>query len=100
MRRLLDSSFQRRRSPKPADRGIFGRAARFPGYLPELQYAAFVPPALGDALDKRAIYRRDPVGEHINVEHVEVASDLCDAQVAETFLHTACSSCPSSTPAA
>ena len=27
------------------------------------------------------------MGEHINVEHVEVASDFCDAQVAETFLH-------------
>jgi hypothetical protein len=81
VRRLLDGSFQRCRSPKPADRGIFGGAALFPGYLPELQYAAFVA-VRRRTRDKRAVYRRDPVGEHINVEHVEVASDCCDAQVA------------------
>jgi CBS domain-containing protein len=72
-------------------RGIFGEreflAALFPGYLSELKYAGFVPRVLEDALDKRATCRREPVGDHINTEHVDVARDFSDAQVAETFLH-------------
>jgi CBS domain-containing protein len=71
--------------------GIFGEreffAALFPGYLSELTYAGFVPRALEDALHKRAACRSDPVGKHMNTEHVDVASDFSDAQVAETFLH-------------
>ena len=72
-------------------RGIFGEreffAALFPGYLSELKYAGFVPRALEDALDKRATCRREPVGDYINTEHVDVGSDFSDAQLAETFLH-------------
>jgi CBS domain-containing protein len=72
-------------------RGIFGEreffAALFPGYLSELGYAGFVPRALEDVLDKRAACRLDPVGKHINTEHVDVGPDFSDAQVAETFLH-------------
>jgi CBS domain-containing protein len=72
-------------------RGIFGEreffAALFPGYLFELTYVGFVPRALEDALDERATCRRSPVGDYVNTEHVDVASDFSDAQVAETFLH-------------
>jgi CBS domain-containing protein len=71
--------------------GIFGEreffAALFPGYLSELKYAGFVPRALEDALEKRAACRDDPVGDHINTEHVDVGSDFSDAHFAETFLH-------------
>ena len=72
-------------------RGIFGEreffAALFPGYLSELKYVGFVPRAMEDALEKRATCRRSPVGDYVNTEHVDVASDFSDAQVAETFLH-------------
>ena len=71
--------------------GIFGEreffAALFPGYLSELKYAGFVPRALEDTLEKRPSCRRDPVGDHINAEHVDVGSDFSDAQLAETFMH-------------
>jgi CBS domain-containing protein len=71
--------------------GIFGEreffAAVFPGYLSELKYAGFVPRALEDALEKRSACRNDPVRDHMNTEHVDVAGDFSDAQIAETFLH-------------
>jgi CBS domain-containing protein len=71
--------------------GIFGEreffAALFPGYLSELHHVRFVPRALEDALHKRAACRREPVGDHMNTEHVDVGTDFSDAQVAETFLH-------------
>jgi CBS domain-containing protein len=72
-------------------RGIFGErefmAALFPGYLKELKYAGFVPGTLDDAIEKRAACRNERVGDHMNTDHVDVASDFSDAQVAETFLH-------------
>jgi len=71
--------------------GIFGErefiAALFPGYLGELKFAGFVTRTLEDALDKRASCRLEPVGQHLNTEHVEVGADFADAQVAEVFLH-------------
>ncbi len=71
--------------------GIFGEreffGALFPGYLSELGYAGFVPRALESVLEKRAACRHDPVGDHMNTEHVDVGSDFSDVQVAETFLH-------------
>jgi CBS domain-containing protein len=71
--------------------GIFGErefmAALFPGYLKELKYAGFVPGTLDDAIEKRAGCRKEPVGEHMNTEHIDVGSDFSDAQLAETFLH-------------
>ena len=71
--------------------GIFGEreffAAVFPGYLSELKYAGFVPRALEDALEKRSACLHDPVRHHMNTEHVDVAGDFSDAQIAETFLH-------------
>jgi CBS-domain-containing membrane protein len=71
--------------------GIFGErefmAALFPGYLQELKYAGFVPGTLDEAIEKRASCRREPVGDHMNTEHVDVGVDFSDAQLAETFLH-------------
>ena len=71
--------------------GIFGEreffGALFPGYLAELGYAGFVPRALEPALEKRATCRDQPVGRHMNTEHIDVGEDFSDAQVAEIFLH-------------
>jgi len=71
--------------------GIFGErefmAALFPGYLKELKYAGFVPGTLDDAIEKRASCRHEPVGDHMNTEHIDVGTDFSDAQLAETFLH-------------
>ena len=71
--------------------GIFGErefiAALFPGYLTQLGYAGFVPHGLDDALEKRQSCRSEPVGQHMNTEHVDVGPDYSDTQVAEIFLH-------------
>ena len=71
--------------------GIFGErefiTALFPGYLKELKYAGFVPQSLDHALEKRQSCRFEPVSQHMNSEHVEVAGDYSDAQLAENFLH-------------
>ena len=71
--------------------GIFGErefiGALFPGYLQDLHYAAFVPRALEDALQKRAGCRVEPVERYMNTEHIDVGRDYSDAQVAEVFLH-------------
>jgi CBS domain-containing protein len=71
--------------------GIFGErefmAALFPGYVRELRFAGFVSKGLDEALEKRAACRREPVGQHMNTEHIDVPVDASDVQVAETFLH-------------
>ena len=71
--------------------GIFGErefiGAIFPGYLGELRYAGFVSERLEDTLDKRGSCLREPVSKYMTTDHVEVAADYSDAQVAETFLH-------------
>jgi CBS domain-containing protein len=71
--------------------GIFGErefiTAVFPGYFGELKHAGFVPRSLESALQKRASCGQEPVRDWMNTEHVEVASDFSDAQVAEIFLH-------------
>ena len=71
--------------------GIFGErefmGALFPGYLKQLRYAGFVPGTLDDAIEKRAACRVEPVGDHLQSEHIDVGSDFSDVQVAETFLH-------------
>ena len=71
--------------------GIFGErefiGAIFPGYLGELQSAAFVTQASEKALEKRAECLSDPVSKYMTTEHVDVGSDWSDAQLAEVFLH-------------
>jgi CBS-domain-containing membrane protein len=71
--------------------GIFGEreflGAVFPGYLKELKYAGMIKRDLEDALEKRQQCRHDEVRKYVHTEHVDVASDFSDAQVAEIFLH-------------
>jgi CBS-domain-containing membrane protein len=71
--------------------GIFGEreffAALFPRYLGELSHAGFVPKSVEAALEKRSACRHEPVGDHMNTDHVAVETDFSDAQVAEIFLH-------------
>ena len=71
--------------------GIFGErefmGAIFPGYLKELKTAGFVPRSLDEALEKRESCRDDVVADYMNTEHVEVAPDHSDSEVAEIFLH-------------
>ena len=71
--------------------GIFGERefleALFPGYLKELGSAFFVPQGLNEALEERSVCAAEPVGKHMNTEHVDVGTDASDLQVAEVFLH-------------
>ena len=71
--------------------GIFGErefiGALFPGYLTTLGYAGFVPRSLDAALEKRAACVDEPVGRHMNTEHIDVGEDFSDTQLAEIFLH-------------
>jgi CBS domain-containing protein len=71
--------------------GIFGErefiGALFPGYVKTLGYAGFVPRSLDDALRKRAVCADEPVGKHMNTDHVDVDEDFSDMQLAEIFLH-------------
>jgi len=71
--------------------GIFGERefmeALFPGYVKQLKHAAFVTRSLDEVLEKRESCRIEPVGEHMNTEHVDVGPDFSDVQVAEIFLH-------------
>lgn len=72
-------------------KGIFGErefmTALFPGYVGQLKYAGFVKHGLDDAIERRAACRDEPVGQHLNTDHVEVGHDFSDIQIAETFLH-------------
>jgi CBS domain-containing protein len=71
--------------------GIFGEreflGAVFPGYLRELKHAGFVRRSLDEALEKRDECRTEPVGRHMNSEHIAVERDFSDLAVAEIFLH-------------
>lgn len=71
--------------------GIFGErefiTAAFPGYLKELSYAAFVSEQAESGLELRLECPVEPVSKWMNTEHVDVASDWSDAQIAEIFLH-------------
>jgi len=71
--------------------GIFGErefiAALFPGYLTTLGYAGFIPSSLDHALEKRATCVDEPVGKHMNTDHIDVGEDFSDTELAEIFLH-------------
>lgn len=72
-------------------RGIFGERefmqALFPGYVQQLRHAAFISRSLDDAIEKRDACRSEPVGRHMNTDHVDVGPDFSDVQIAEIFLH-------------
>ena len=71
--------------------GVFGErefmGALFPGYLDQLRGAAFVRRSLDETLERRESCRDEPVRRYMNTEHVDVAPDFADTQVAEIFLH-------------
>ncbi len=71
--------------------GIFGErefiGALFPGYLKTLGYAGFVRRSLDEALEKRATCVDEPVGKHMNTDHIDVGEDFSDTELAEIFLH-------------
>jgi CBS domain-containing protein len=71
--------------------GIFGEreflGAVFPGYLRELKHAGFVRRSLDEGLERRDECRSEPVGRHMNSEHIAVERDFSDLAVAEIFLH-------------
>ena len=72
-------------------RGLFGErefmAALFPGYVGQLRYAGFVGRGLDDAIERRVACRAEPVGKHMNTDHVEVGPDFSDIEIVENFLH-------------
>ena len=61
--------------------------ALFPGYVGKLKGAGFLTRSLDHALEKRQSCALESVGQYMNAEHVEVAADFSDVQVAEVFLH-------------
>jgi CBS domain-containing protein len=71
--------------------GIFGErefmSALFPGYLDQLQSAAFLRRSLDETIEKRDSCRSEPVERHMNREHIDVGPDHSDTQLAEIFLH-------------
>jgi CBS domain-containing protein len=71
--------------------GIFGErefiGAIFPGYVGELKFAGFVKKATDEVLEKRASCLDEPVSQYMNTEHIDVAPDYSDLQLAEIFLH-------------
>ena len=71
--------------------GVFGEreffAAVFPGYMGELQSAAFITAALDDTIERRLTCAREPVAGYLTSDHVDVPRGASDVQVAETFLH-------------
>ena len=71
--------------------GIFGErefiGALFPRYVQSLGYAGFVPQSMEAVLNKRRGALLEPVMTYVNTEHVDVAEDVSDVALAETFLH-------------
>ena len=71
--------------------GIFGErefiTALFPGYVGSLKHAGFVTKSIDTVLEKRQSCRMEPVGQHMNTEHVDVPPDFSDVQLAEVFIH-------------
>jgi len=71
--------------------GIFGErefiTALFPGYVGSLKHAGFVSKSIDTVIEKRQSCRMEPVGKHMNTEHIDVPPDFSDLQLAEVFIH-------------
>ena len=87
--RLRSAGAARRRRGR-ALAGIFGErefiAALFPGYVGILKHAGFVPKSIDTAIEKRPT-AGEPVGRHMNTDHIDVPPDFSDVRLAEMFLH-------------
>lgn len=71
--------------------GIFGErefmTALFPGYFGELASAAMIKRSLDDAIERRESCRAEPIRKYLTTDHVMVADEYSDTQLAEIFLH-------------
>ena len=71
--------------------GIFGErefmAALFPGYFGELASAAMIKRSLDEAIERRESCRLEPIRRYLTTDHVMVADEYSDTQIAEIFLH-------------
>ncbi len=71
--------------------GIFGErefmAALFPGYFGELASAAMIRRSLDEAIERRESCRLEPIRRYLTTDHVMVADEYSDTQLAEIFLH-------------
>ena len=71
--------------------GIFGErefmSALFPGYFGELASAAMIKRSLDDAIERRESCRSEPIRKYLTTDHVMVADQYSDTQLAEIFLH-------------
>ena len=55
--------------------------------MSSLKHAGFIPKSIDTVLEKRQTCRMEPVGKHMNTEHVDVPPDFSDVQLAEVFIH-------------
>lgn len=71
--------------------GIFGErefmVALFPGYVNELASAAMISRRIDDAIERRLGCAADPISKYLTADHVLVADEHSDTQLAEIFLH-------------
>ena len=62
-------------------------AALFPGYFGELASAAMIKRGLDEAIERRESCRLEPIRRYLTTDHVMVADEYSDTQIAEIFLH-------------
>jgi CBS domain-containing protein len=71
--------------------GIFGErefiAALFPGYVAELASSAMIRRSLDEVIERRMGCAVEPIRSYLTTDHVAVADDYSDTQLAEIFLH-------------
>lgn len=71
--------------------GIFGErefmAALFPGYVGELGSGAMIKRSIDEAIERRESCRFEPIRKYLTTDHVTVADEYSDTQLAEIFLH-------------
>jgi CBS domain-containing protein len=77
--------------PDGAFAGIFGERefmkALFPGYVGELASAAVISRTIDETIERRNDCRNEPISAHLTDDHVLVAEEYSDTQLAEIFLH-------------
>jgi CBS domain-containing protein len=71
--------------------GLFGErefmAALFPGYVGELASSAMISRSIDETIERRVGCVFEPVRPFLTTDHVVVADDYSDTQLAEIFLH-------------
>jgi|HigsolmetaAR201D_1030396.scaffolds.fasta_scaffold04203_7 CBS-domain-containing membrane protein len=71
--------------------GIFGEreflAALFPGWIDTMGSAAMIRRSIDEQIERREECREQPIDKYLTRDHVLVADDYADTQIAEIFLH-------------